>query len=84
LTEERVIDARLVLGGVAHIPLRESGGEHELPGAEVSAKLIVRAAEAALFGAAPLRHNAYKISLAKALIWQALTSLTLDGIAGIC
>jgi xanthine dehydrogenase YagS FAD-binding subunit len=84
LEGRRVADARLVLGGVAPIPWRASAGERELLGAEVSPELFARAAEAALCDAEPLQHNAYKISLAKALIRQALTSLTLDGVASIC
>jgi xanthine dehydrogenase YagS FAD-binding subunit len=84
LEGRRVADARLVLGGVAPIPWRASAGERELLGAQVSPELCARAAEAALCDAEPLQHNAYKISLAKALIRQALTALTLDGGAGIC
>jgi xanthine dehydrogenase YagS FAD-binding subunit len=84
LEGRRVADARLVLGGVAPNPRRASAGERELLGAEVSAELFARAAEAALSGAEPLQHNAYKVSLAKALIRQALTTLARDGVAGIC
>jgi xanthine dehydrogenase YagS FAD-binding subunit len=79
LDGRRVADARLVLGGVAPIPWRASAAERELLGAEVSDGLCARAAEVALSGAQPLSHNAYKVSLAKALIQRALTSLAQDG-----
>jgi xanthine dehydrogenase YagS FAD-binding subunit len=82
LDGRRVADARLVLGGVAPIPWRVSPAERELLGAEVSAGLFARVAEAALSGAEPLRHNPYKVSLAKALIRRALTTLAWDGVAG--
>ncbi|HSF31998.1 MAG TPA: FAD binding domain-containing protein [Candidatus Tectomicrobia bacterium] len=83
LDGQRVADARLVLGGVAPIPWRASAAEHELLGAELSATLVARAAEAALAEAAALGHNAYKVPLAKALIRRALTTLTRDGAARV-
>jgi xanthine dehydrogenase YagS FAD-binding subunit len=76
----RIVDARLVLGGVAPIPWRISAAEQELLGAAVSAEVFGRAAEVALSGATPLRHNAYKVSLAKTLIRRALTALVHDEI----
>jgi len=82
LDGRRVADARIVLGGVAPIPWRASAAEGELLGAEVSAELFGRAAEAALSGAEPLRHNGYKVALAKALIRRALSSLAQNGDAG--
>jgi xanthine dehydrogenase YagS FAD-binding subunit len=80
LERRRVADARLVLAGVAPIPWRASAAERELRGAEVSPELFTRTAEVALSGAEPLQHNAYKVSLAKALIRQALSSLVQDGV----
>jgi xanthine dehydrogenase YagS FAD-binding subunit len=82
LEHGHVADARLVLGGVAPIPWRASAAEQELLGAEVSDALFARAAEAALSDAEPLQHNAYKVSLAKALIQRALTTLVSDKSAG--
>jgi xanthine dehydrogenase YagS FAD-binding subunit len=84
LDGRHVTDARLVLGGVAPIPWRVSAAERELLGAEVSDELFARAAEVALSGAEPLRHNAYKIALAKALIRQALAILVQDEGSGVC
>ncbi len=84
LDGRHVTDARLVLGGVAPIPWRVSAAERELLGAEVSDELFARAAEVALSGAEPLRHNAYKIALAKALIRQALATLVQDEGSGVC
>jgi len=53
-----------------------SVAEQELLGAEVGDELFARAADAALSGAELLRHNAYKVPLAKTLIRRALTILT--------
>ena len=72
----RIEEARLTLGGVAPIPWRLEAAEQELIGAEASAALFDRAAEAALAEAAPLEHNGYKVPLAKALIRRALNTLT--------
>jgi len=58
--------------------------ERTLLGAEVSAELFARAADVSLSGAELLQHNAYKATLAKTLIRHALTTLTLDRVAGIC
>jgi xanthine dehydrogenase YagS FAD-binding subunit len=82
LEGRRVAEARLVLGGIAPIPWRASAAERELRGAEVSARVFARAAEAALDGVEPLRQNGYKVSLANALIRRALTTLTRDEAAG--
>jgi xanthine dehydrogenase YagS FAD-binding subunit len=71
----RIEDARLVLGGVAPIPWRAAAAEQTLIGNEISEAVFARAAEAALAGAAPLNHNAYKVTLAKALVRRALASL---------
>jgi xanthine dehydrogenase YagS FAD-binding subunit len=67
--------ARIVLGGVAPIPWRAEAAEQLLFGAEPTAALIEQAAEAALAGAQPLAHNAYKVALAKALIRRALLQI---------
>lgn len=75
LDGSRVAAVHLVLGGVAPIPWRASVAEQELLGAEVGEALFARAADAALSGAEPLRHNAYKVPLAKSLIRRALTTL---------
>ena len=78
LDGRRITDARLVLGGVAPIPWRASAAEQALVGAQASTDLFARAAETALARAQPLRHNAYKVPLAKALIRRVLTTLTQD------
>ncbi|MBI3967590.1 MAG: FAD binding domain-containing protein [Chloroflexi bacterium] len=75
----RIEDARLVLGGVAPIPWRVQAAERELVGAKPSTDLFGRAAEVALKDAQPLRHNAYKLSLTKALIRRALEMLLVPG-----
>jgi xanthine dehydrogenase YagS FAD-binding subunit len=74
----RIEDARLILSGVAPIPWRAVAAEQELVGAEVNEELFARVAETALAGAVPLRHNAYKLPLAKILIRRALKTLTED------
>jgi xanthine dehydrogenase YagS FAD-binding subunit len=72
LADGVVRDLRLVLGGVAHKPWRAQDAEHELRGRALDDALLVRAADAALAGARPLRHNAFKIELARRAIVRAL------------
>jgi xanthine dehydrogenase YagS FAD-binding subunit len=67
---------------VAPIPWRAVAAEEALIGAEVSDELCTRAAEAALAAARPLRQNAYKVPLAKALIRRGLTTLLEQATAG--
>ena len=71
----RIAEARLVLGGVAPIPWRCLDAETALVGRAVDAETCALAGEAALRGAEPLEHNAYKVPLAQGLITQALTQL---------
>ena len=64
--------ARVVLGGVAHKPWRSQEAEAALAGKPASEESFRRAAEAALAGAKPLAHNAYKIELGKRAVVRAL------------
>jgi len=64
--------ARVVLGGVAHKPWRSAEAEAALAGRPASEESFRRAAEAALAGAKPLAHNAYKVELGKRAVVRAL------------
>ncbi|HWS56224.1 MAG TPA: xanthine dehydrogenase family protein subunit M [Pyrinomonadaceae bacterium] len=68
----RVRAARVVLGGVAHKPWRSAEAEAALSGRPASEESFRRAAEAALAGAKPLAHNAYKVELGKRAVVRAL------------
>lgn len=65
-------DVRVVLGHVAPIPWRSPEAEAALEGKAPSEALFAEAARAALFGAKPLRHNAYKIPLAQGVLRELL------------
>jgi xanthine dehydrogenase YagS FAD-binding subunit len=69
-------DVRLALGGVAHAPWRARAAERLLRGAAATEEEIVRAADAELAAARPLRDNAYKVPLARNLIVRALMDLS--------
>jgi xanthine dehydrogenase YagS FAD-binding subunit len=64
--------ARVVLGSVAHKPWRSAEAEAALAGRPASEESFRRAAEAALAGAKPLAHNAYKVELGKRAVVRAL------------
>lgn len=72
LSGRHVEDARIVLSGVAPIPWRARAAERVLCGWDLSELRLARAAEAALEGARPLEHNAYKVKLARTLVRRAL------------
>jgi xanthine dehydrogenase YagS FAD-binding subunit len=68
----RIRQARVVLGGVAHKPWRSPEAEAALSGKPATEESFRQAAEAALAGARPLEHNAYKVELGKRAVVRAL------------
>lgn len=64
--------ARLVLGGVAPIPWRVPEAEKALVGRDITPAVIQEASAAAVAGARPLAHNAYKIPLTEATVGDAI------------
>jgi xanthine dehydrogenase YagS FAD-binding subunit len=68
----RITDASLVLGAVAPVPMPRPAAAKLLIGQQPSDKLFQRVAEAAFQGAAPLAHNAYKLTVGKAVVREAL------------
>ncbi len=72
---------RLALGGVAHKPWRAFTAEEYLNGKPGDAQSFRRAAELELEPAKPLRHNGFKVELAKRTIVNVLTELSNKGAA---
>lgn len=72
LDGETIRSVRLALGGVATKPWRAIEAERVLTGAAADEATFGLAADAALRGAVPRRHNAYKIELAKRAVIRAL------------
>jgi xanthine dehydrogenase YagS FAD-binding subunit len=68
-------DVRIVLGGVAPVPWRVLAAEKGLEGSALDDAACADAADRVLFGAAPLRDNGYKVTLARELARRALRSL---------
>jgi xanthine dehydrogenase YagS FAD-binding subunit len=67
-----VVDARIVLGGVAPMPYRAFAAEGMIRGKVITENLAEISAKAAMSEAAPLSGNAYKVPITKALIKRAL------------
>lgn len=61
----RIRDVRIAFGGIAHKPWRALRAEGSLRGAPANEENYRRAAEAELIDARPLKHNAFKIPLAR-------------------
>lgn len=70
-----VNNARIVLGGVAPTPWRTQNAERVLHGKKIDEKIAEQAADIALANSRPLKDNAYKVELAKALVERALLML---------
>jgi xanthine dehydrogenase YagS FAD-binding subunit len=69
-------DVRIALGGVAHAPWRASRAEAALNGGPITEERLIRAAEAELEQAEPLRDNGYKVELARNLIISTILELS--------
>jgi len=67
-----IAGARLVVNGVSAQPYRLTAVETAIQGKPRDKATADMAAELAVQGAAPLRHNAYKIPLVKALVKRAI------------
>ena len=65
-------DARVALGGVGTKPWRSPAAEHALSGKVAGSGAYHAAAAAALDGAVPRAHNAFKVELAKRTLMRAL------------
>jgi len=65
-------DARIILGAVAHYPVRAKEAEEILIGKPISEEIAITVAEKALAGSKPLSKNAYKVQIAKTLVKRAL------------
>jgi xanthine dehydrogenase YagS FAD-binding subunit len=69
----RIKEARLALGGVAHKPWRDKSAEAALHGRPADQSTFTRAADVLLRDAKGFEHNAFKIDLAHRAIVRALT-----------
>jgi xanthine dehydrogenase YagS FAD-binding subunit len=67
--------ARLALGGVATKPWRATEAEKVLVGAKPEEAAFTAAAKAALRGARPQKHNAFKVELARRAMVRALSTV---------
>ncbi len=67
-----ISDVRMVVNGVSARPYRLEAVESFLKGKARNAQTADQAAELAVRGAVPLRHNAYKVPLMKALVKRAI------------
>jgi xanthine dehydrogenase YagS FAD-binding subunit len=76
VADGRVRDARIALGGVAHVPWRATKAEAVLRGAPATEEVFRRAADAELADAQPLRDNAFKVPLARNVLVRTLLDLT--------
>lgn len=73
LHDGTIHEARIGLGGVATKPWRAREAERALAGKRAGPNVYGLAAEAALRGAVPRRHNGFKVELARRTLLRALT-----------
>jgi xanthine dehydrogenase YagS FAD-binding subunit len=76
IKDGRFGDVRIALGGVGTVPWRAHAAEDTLKGKTPTTLLFATAADAALEGAKPRRHNAFKVPLAKKTLVAALQEIT--------
>jgi xanthine dehydrogenase YagS FAD-binding subunit len=75
IKQGRIAAARLAMGGVAHKPWRSLDAERVLTGAQANAQTFKAAAEAAVKGAVPQKHNAFKIEMARRAVARILNEV---------
>ena len=73
---DTITAADLVLGAVAPVPLPRPNAAKLLVGQKASEQLFQKVADAAFAGANPLAHNAYKLTVGKAIVRDALSHAT--------
>ena len=76
LDGDRIVSARLALGGVAPKPWRARRAEQALRGQPATEATFVKAADAELADARPLAGNAFKVELARRTLTAVLQRLT--------
>lgn len=72
---EVINNARVALGGVGTKPWRSLEAEQVLVGAPATEEIFTAAANAAMQGASPRRHNWFKVELAKRTLEEALKTV---------
>jgi len=79
VTNGRVQEVRIAFGGLAHKPWRAARAEASLRGAAATEESYRRAAEAELADAKPLKHNAFKVPMARNTLQMLLRQLAAGG-----
>lgn len=72
VTDNRIVQARIAMGGVSHKPWRALTAEKMLVGKEATAENFKLAADAEMAAAKPLEHNKFKVELGNRSIVLAL------------
>ncbi|MGL5939394.1 MAG: FAD binding domain-containing protein [Waterburya sp.] len=75
IQDNKIQQARVAMGGVAHKPWRANEAEAILIGQQPNESIFRQAAEAALAGAKTHEHNAFKVELGKRAIARALATV---------
>jgi len=70
-----VSDARVVFSGVAAVPWRSSAAEGVINGQRLTEDVVLRAVEAAVAEARPMRDNGYKVNLLRGILGQELAAM---------
>ncbi|MGH3424432.1 MAG: FAD binding domain-containing protein, partial [Nocardioidaceae bacterium] len=75
VAEGRVEQVRIAFGGLAHKPWRATRAEDALRGEHATREAFLRAADAELADARPLRDNAFKLPMARSVLAAVLRDL---------
>jgi xanthine dehydrogenase YagS FAD-binding subunit len=71
----KIVDARVIFGGIAVSPYRERAVEVYLKGKALDGELAQQAATRALLDAAPLKYNEHKVETARGALASGLSAL---------
>lgn len=76
MSGDTINEVRIILGAAAPTPYRAMAAEKVLKGKKISNNLAVEAGKAAIEGATPLEHNAYKVPMFKAIVKECVLNLS--------
>ena len=75
MEEDLCREARIVLGGVAPIPIKAKEAEQMIMGKRIEESIVEEVAQRAVSGAIPLGKNGYKVEITRTMLRRALLSL---------
>ena len=76
MSGDTIEEVKIILGAAAPTPYRALQAEKLLTGKKINANIAAEVGKAAVEGATPLEHNAYKVPMFKAIVKECIVNLS--------